>query len=255
MTQSNPYPITVFADGACSGNPGPGGWGVVIAYPEGQVEEYGGRDPQTTNNRMEMVAVIHALNRIGTRPGPIRICTDSTYVIRGITQWVWGWRNRDWKTAEGKDVNNQDLWQAMLQATGARAKLGPESKIQWKYVRGHSGIPGNERVDEIAVAFSKAVPFQLYRGPLLSYPIAIHDLPEDAELPEMRPKVEKKAAFSYLSLLGSTAMRHRTWASCERRVKGQPGAKFKKAASPEEERSILNSWGVRPEDVRDDISR
>lgn len=85
------YPIIVFADGASSGNPGPGGWGAVIAYPEGQIEELGGRDPETTNNRMEMMAVIRALERLAKRPEPIEVYTDSTYVIRGITQWVWGW--------------------------------------------------------------------------------------------------------------------------------------------------------------------
>jgi ribonuclease HI len=251
MLPSKTYPIIIFADGASSGNPGPGGWGAVIALPDGQIEELGGRDPRTTNNRMEMMAVLCALERIAARPGPVTVYTDSTYVIRGITQWVWGWRKRGWKTSEGADVVNQDLWQALMGATGGRAKHGPE-KIDWKHVRGHAGVPGNERVDRIAVAYSKGTPIQLYRGPLLSYPVAIHDLPEDQGLPEMRPKQEKKAiAHAYLSLLGSTAMRHRDWPSCERRVKGQPGARFKKAMTPEEERSILQSWGVRLEDVRE----
>jgi ribonuclease HI len=248
-TPNTPYPITVFVDGASSGNPGPGGWGAIIAYPDGRVTEYGGGEPQTTNNRMEMAAVINALHHIGTQPGPVVVYTDSTYVIRGITQWVWGWRTRGWKTAEGKDVTNQDLWQELMHATGVRAKLGAESKIEWKHVKGHSGVAGNERVDRIAVAFSKKTPIQLYRGSLLNYPVAIHDVPENTELPEVKPKLEKKAAFSYLSQVGSTTMRHSDWASCERRVKGQPGAKFKKAASQEEEDAILASWGVRPDQV------
>lgn len=142
------------------------------------------------------------------------------------------------------DVVNQDLWQSLIRLA--------RPNIDWKYVRGHSGVPGNERVDEIAVSFSKSTYTQLYRGPLLSYSVAIHDLPENTGLPEMKPRVEKKAAaFSYLSLLGSTAMRHKDWSSCERRVKGQSGARFKKAMSAEEETAILRSWGIRPEDVRE----
>jgi ribonuclease HI len=238
-----PYPITVFVDGASSGNPGPGGWGAIIAYPDGRVEEYGNGDPQTTNNRMEMLGAINALNRIGDQPGPIVIYTDSTYVIRGITQWVWGWRSRGWKTAEGKDVVNQDLWQELMRAVGKR-------KIEWKHVKGHSGVAGNERVDQIAVAFSKRIPISLYRGSLLNYSVPVHDVPENTEIPEMKPKLEKKAAFSYLSLVGSIPMRHPNWASCERRVKGQAGAKFKKAMSPEDESAILASWGIRPDQVR-----
>ena len=136
-------PTVVFADGSSSGNPGPGGWGVVIATPEGQVRELGGGDPETTNNKMELTATIRALEALRGVEGPISVYTDSTYVIRGITQWIWGWRKKGWKTAEGNDVSNQDLWKKLMaQVVG--------KKINWKYVRGHTGVPGNERVDEIA---------------------------------------------------------------------------------------------------------
>jgi len=242
------YPIIIFADGASSGNPGPGGWGAIVATPEGQVTELGGGDPQTTNNRMELQAVISALNHSASVPGPVGVYTDSVYVIRGITQWVWGWRNRDWKTAEGKDVANPELWKQLMAIV---ARRGRENPIEWHFVKGHSGIAGNERVDEIAVAFSKRARIDLYRGPLLKYGVPIHDIPENTELPKPKEKAAPKApAYSYLSVLGGTVVRHKTWAECERRVKGQSGARFKKATTAEEETSILRSWGFRPEDVR-----
>lgn len=242
------YPIIVFADGASSGNPGPGGWGSIIATPDGQITELGGGDPHTTNNQMELMATIRALDRLRNIPGKIAIHTDSVYVIRGITQWVWGWRQRDWKTAEGTEVANQVLWKQLMALVAQRGKENP---IDWRFVRGHVGTPGNERVDAIAVAFSKGRPARLYSGPLLGYEVAIHDIPENTELPAPRPKTEPKpAAYSYLSLLGQTPMRHSTWGECERRVKGQSGAKFKKAVSAEAEKEILASWGFSVRDLK-----
>jgi ribonuclease HI len=237
----------IFADGASSGNPGPGGWATIIVTPEGKVEELGGGVPETTNNRMELAGVIRGLDRIRALPGPVDVFTDSTYVIRGITQWIWGWRKNGWKNKEGGEVSNQDLWKDLSSLVAQR---GNENPIQWKYVRGHAGIPGNERVDEIAVACSKGRRPRLYLGSLLQYDVAVHDLPESFDLPEMRQQKPKKAAFSYLSLLGGTAVRHSSWAECERRVKGQSGAKFKKAMSPEEETEILRSWGINPASVK-----
>ncbi len=236
--------IVIFVDGACSGNPGPGGWGAIVATPQGEVTELGGGDRQTTNNRMEIQGTISALAHVADQPGPVAVFTDSVYVIKGITQWVWGWRNRDWKTAEGKDVANPELWKRLIALTAAR---GAGNKVEWHWVKGHSGIPGNERVDEIAVAYSKGARVSLYRGSLLQYDIALYDLPNDTSLPEPReiPKGPKAKAYSYLSLLGGKPERHSTWAECERRVKGQSGAKFKKAMSASEEADILRSWGVR----------
>jgi ribonuclease HI len=241
----NRHPLVIFTDGACSGNPGPGGWAAILAFPEGKVIELGGGARGVTNNQMEMLAVIEALEAARDFEGPVSIYTDSTYVIRGITQWVWAWRNRDWKTAEGKDVANADLWKAMI-----RLVAGRKPKPEWHYVRGHIGTPGNERVDAIAVAFTKGKYVDLYRGPLLKYGIAIHDLPEDTDLPEMRPKEEKKAAHSYLSLVNGVAERHADWKSCEARVKGRSGAKFKKTTSSANESQVLSEWGVDPKKLK-----
>jgi ribonuclease HI len=236
--------ILVFADGASSGNPGPGGWGSIIAHPSGEVQELGGGDRLTTNNKMELMGVIRALEFLKTTKGDVDICTDSTYVIRGITQWIWGWRKRDWKTAEGKEVANTDLWKRLFAVVSARREMG---EIEWKYVRGHVGVPGNERVDEIAVGFSKGPKPRLYSGPLLKYDIPIYDLPENTDLPAEKPRNDepKAKAFSYLSLIGNIAERHTTWADCERRVKGRSGAKFKKAMSAAEEARILEEWGAK----------
>ncbi len=232
--------ILIFSDGACSGNPGPGGWGSVIVFPEGEVLELGGGSDHTTNNDMELTASIRALQKIKDRNEEVVFYTDSTYLIRGITQWIWGWMRNGWKTAEGNEVSNQDRWKDLVGLVRAR---GSGAKIEWLYSRGHVGTPGNERCDEIAVAFSQKKWVSLYQGSLLKYQIAIYDVPEDGSLPPMREKTEKKPAFSYLSVIGGEVLRHRDWSSCERRVKGRSGAKFKKALSEQDELEILKSWG------------
>ncbi len=236
--------ILIFTDGACTGNPGPGGWAAIIASPQGTVRELGGAEPETTNNRMEMKAAIKALAALKSpTSSTVILYTDSTYVIRGITQWIWGWRSRGWKNAEGKDVSNRDLWEELSRQV---QRLKP-STIEWKYVRGHTGVPGNERCDEIAVGFANGRWVDLFYGSLLKYSVAIHDLPADQDLPEIRPSEKKTPAYSYLSLHGGVVMRHATWDQCERRVKGQSGAKFKKAKSEQDEIEILRSWGLNPE--------
>lgn len=235
--------IIVFTDGACSGNPGPGGWGSVIVLPIGYVQELGDGEASTTNNRMEMSGVLGALEYLSKTEGDIIVYTDSTYVIRGITQWVWGWKRNNWRTAEGKEVSNKDIWEKLFFAVQKRKDMG---KIHWSYTRGHMGTPGNERCDVIGVGYSKGYRVSLYAGPLSGYGIDILDLPEYEALPEMRPnnKAAKKEAFSYLSNIGGIVYRHKDWGSCERRVKGKSGAKFKKTTSASEEQEVLKSWGL-----------
>ena len=239
-------PIVAFADGAAKGNPGPGGWGVIVVAPSGEVTELAGRVAHTTNNRMEMTAVIEALRWVRDTPGLVAVHTDSTYVIRGIREWIHAWRRRGWKTIEGKDVVNRDLWEELATLTGARGAAG---KVEWHYVRGHSGIPGNERVDEIAEGNAAGRPPALYRGPLVRYGVAVMDIPEDTRTPtrgsagSSRAKT-KTPAYSYLSLVDGRPMRHATWDECRQRVERRPGAKHKKAASAADEREILRSWGV-----------
>jgi ribonuclease HI len=237
--------ILIFTDGACTGNPGPGGWASVLASPKGRVRELGGFDPHTTNNKMELTAAIRALAALKPPLSTdVVLYTDSTYVIRGITQWIWGWRKRGWKNGEGKDVSNRELWEELSRQV---ARLKPAA-IDWRYSRGHVGTPGNERCDEIAVSFAKTRRADLFEGPLLQYGVAIYDLPETHDLPDIKAKdqAKKVPAFSYLSYQGGVVRRHQTWAECERRVKGQSAAKFKKAKSSADEGEILKGWGLDP---------
>jgi ribonuclease HI len=239
------FPITLFTDGAAKGNPGPGGWGAIVVTPDGHILELGGGSPHTTNNKMELGGAIAALRHVADRPEPVVIYTDSTYLIQGITQWVWGWRKRGWKTAQGTDVLNRDLWEELSALTGAR----PRGGLDWRWVRGHVGTPGNERCDEIAVAFAAQSPVELYDGPLTGYSWPVLDVPDDTEVPKRRSSAStpKTAAYSYVSVVGGVPMRHSTWADCERRVKGQSGARFKKSASAADETAILRGWGVDPD--------
>jgi len=238
-------PIIVFTDGAAKGNPGPGGWGAIVVTPDQHVTELGGGSPHTTNNRMELSGAIAALQHVANQPGRVAIYTDSTYLIQGITQWVWGWRKRGWKTATGADVLNRELWEQLSSLVGARAR----GDVDWRWVRGHVGTPGNERADEISVAFALQQSAGLYVGPLDAYAVPILQLPDSASLPKRTagsastPKT-KVSAYSYLSVVGGVPMRHVTWADCERRVKGQAGARFKKAASAADEAAILSGWGI-----------
>jgi ribonuclease HI len=240
-------PIVVFADGAAKGNPGPGGWGAIVVTPEGRVTELGGGARHTTNNRMELTAAVEALRHIGAAAGPVTLYTDSTYVIRGIGEWIHGWRRRGWRTAGGGEVSNRDLWETLA---AAEVRTG---KVAWHYVRGHRGIPGNERADEIANAFAAGRRPTLYHGPLVGYDVAVLDIPEDTRPPARAPGApaggRRSVAHSYLSVVDGQPVRHATWAECERRVKGRSGARFKKAMSPADEEAILRSWGFSANDL------
>jgi ribonuclease HI len=237
--------LLVFTDGAAKGNPGPGGWGAIVVTPEGMVTERGGGAPRTTNNKMELSGAIAAFEYIADRTDPVAIYTDSTYLIQGITQWVWGWRKRNWRTATGGEVLNRDLWERLFALTSARGPRG----IDWRWVRGHVGTAGNERCDEIAVAFALQQPPDLYRGPLSGYAVDVLTVPDDTALPKRDAASAgrtgaKSVPYSYLSVVDGVPMRHATWAECERRVKGRSGARFKKATSPADEIAILREWGV-----------
>ncbi len=239
----------VYCDGACSGNPGPGGWGSIVCFPDGDVRELGGGNPSTTNNQMELMGATEALHALAEIPGPVWLYTDSVYVIRGITQWIWGWQRNGWKTSDGKEVLNKDFWIDLSKVVSKRKKA---DAVVWRYSRGHTGIPGNERCDEIAVAFSQGRRVSLYNGPRENYPFDVTELPKEESIPESKfQKGPKPVAHSYLSLLGATALRHKNWPDCERRVKGQPGAKFKKAMTADEEATILKGWGVDPKTLKD----
>jgi ribonuclease HI len=133
--------VEIYTDGACKGNPGPGGWGAVLRAGA-HVKELHGGEPGTTNNRMELTAVIRALESL-KRPCTVRLHTDSQYVQKGITEWIHSWKLRGWRTADKKAVKNADLWRQLDELAG-------QHNIKWIWVKGHAGDPGNERADELA---------------------------------------------------------------------------------------------------------
>ena len=139
------FDVIVYADGACSGNPGPGGWGAILKHPStGKAKRISGGQKHTTNNRMELTAVISALETI-SKPSKVKVVTDSQYVSRGMTEWIENWLAKNWRTANRKPVKNVDLWQRLL-------KVSDEHEVSWEWIAGHAGHPENEECDRLAVA-------------------------------------------------------------------------------------------------------
>jgi ribonuclease HI len=242
--------IVAFTDGAAKGNPGPGGWGVVLLIGGAAVRELGGAGGATTNNRMEMTAAAAALEWLaeaaGTDDAAVTVFTDSTYVLRGVTEWLGNWKRRGWKTAAGGDVANRDLWERVDKAVAGTRR------VRWRHVAGHAGFPGNERADEIASDFAEARQVMLYSGPYDGYGRDWMHVPAaDAPIRSVSKGAKgraKGAAHSYVSVVDGVALRHSTWAECERRVKGRAGARFRKTASAADERALLTEWGARLDD-------
>lgn len=140
---ANPNTVHIYTDGACRGNPGPGGWGALLCYQD-QEKTLQGAEPDTTNNRMELMAAIQALETL-SRPCEVVLTTDSNYVRLGITQWIKGWKKNGWRTSQKAPVKNADLWQRLDAATH-------KHQVDWQWVKGHSGHPQNERADQLATS-------------------------------------------------------------------------------------------------------
>lgn len=232
--------MIIFTDGACSGNPGPGGWGAILISPLGKVKELGGAEKNTTNNKMELTAAIEALTaltKVKTLSSKeITIYTDSKYVIQGITGWIFGWKKNGWKTSDGKDVSNKELWESLL-----RVVQENNFKVEWLYIPAHMGFPGNERCDEIAVTFSQGYSADLFQGAKSDYSVSVDQVPSPAAPSE---KKSQKIPAVYLSFVDGTLYRDKDWKTCEARVKGRPGAKYKKIERAEEEVETLKKWGL-----------
>jgi ribonuclease HI len=233
----------IFTDGSSRGNPGKGGWGAIVATGDNQVKsqkskvesvrEIGGREDDTTNNRMEMTAVIEALKTVQD-DAPIKIFTDSAYLINGITKWVWAWQKNNWQTKTKDDVLNVDLWQELV-------KVSAGKKIEWNRISGHSGVPANERCDVIATTYADGSPVSLFHGLKSEYNIDLSVTVGTEKA--IKSKSNKKAvAYSYVSKVDGVIKTHKTWAECEARVKGVSGARFKKAISKEDEENIIEEF-------------
>lgn len=238
--------VYIFTDGASKGNPGPGGWGAVIDSPE-KIIEIGGGEKQTTNNRMEMTAALKALEKTKKEfpRKEVKIFSDSSYLINGITNWIFSWQKNDWKNSKKEPVLNADLWQSLLENIENR-------KIVWQYVPGHSDVAGNERANDIAEEFGFGKEPALYNGAREKYAISL--LSKDGQPLDRKGKIsqlKKKTsgnnsgkAYSYVSLVDNKIEIHKTWLECQSRVNGRQ-ALFRKALSKEDEREIVTEFEKR----------
>ena len=227
------------SDGACSQNPGPGGWGLIVATPSGQVFEWGGAEAGTTNNRMELFGVyrgmqeVYKLSTSSSDPTDrmikkIHVISDSKYVLDGASRYSIQWMNNGWKTASGGEVKNQDLWEKVVKGQEVLRGLG--FQFQYELVKGHSGSEANERVDQIAGKFCRGEKIELYQGSLDQYPISL----------------DTSSVFTamYLSFVDGKLLRHKTWDECKKATEGKKGARYKKVKNPLEERETLKAWGL-----------
>lgn len=269
--------IVIFTDGSARGNPGPGGYGAIAIYPnaygEPQVDELGGRETLTTNNRMELKAVIEGIKNFinyyqSLSEYSFTMYVDSSYVVKGATEWMNGWKRNKWITAGKEEVKNKDLWQELDQllehgdGKGISASSMPRIgnlnvgvrkssalKIEWKLIEGHAGVWGNERCDVIATSFADNKPVDLYTGPLTKYPEgenilnikAVHQAKKDA-MKERKSSKNTAKAYSYVSVVDGKVHADKTWAECEKRVKGKRGARFRKVFSQDEETELKKEY-------------
>lgn len=235
--------LYIFSDGASLGNPGRGGYGAVLVFPTlDEIVEVGGNKQKTTNNEMELTAVISAFSHSVTSTSHVHVYTDSAYVINGITKWVFGWEKNNWMTSQKEPVSHRELWETLVSLVRERERA---TSVTWHHVPGHSGIIGNEQADTIASAFAAGENPTLFRGRLSSYPLKdILNLDYDEEVFAKRKATKDRAklkAYSYLSIVDGVIDKHESWAECERHVKGKK-AKFRKAISAEEEKEIIAEW-------------
>jgi ribonuclease HI len=230
--------ITIFTDGAAKGNPGSGGYAAVIDNGD-SVREIGAHKARTTNNEMELTAVVEALRAVADTGATVALYTDSKYVVEGATGWIFGWVKNGWQTKTKTDVANKELWQALLPLLG-------KVDIEWHKVPGHVGIVGNERADVIASTFAEKGSCELYVGPKSAYTLSIDDTSYDeakaAERSDSRKRSAQKA-YSYVSMVDGIVQTHTTWAECEKRVKGKSGVRFKKSLDAANEKEIMREFG------------
>lgn len=226
----------IYTDGACLGNPGPGGWGVRIVYAEGTVCELGGMAPATTNNRMELQAVIAALQHVATQPRLV-VHTDSRYVIDGYTKWLPAWRRRGWVTATQTPVKNRDLWSTL-------ASLG-HTGVRWQHVYGHRGHPQNERVDTIARAYAAGQAPALFCGQegAVDDPVVL-SVARTVATPAREQTAGRLGGVRYVSLVRGTLAVDADWPTCAARVQGVPGARYRKVRTLAELETFCLTHGV-----------
>lgn len=226
----------IFTDGSSRGNPGPGGWGAIVVE-DNKVTEFGGRETKTTNNRMELTAVVEAL--ASTKADEVSVHTDSAYLISGITEWIEGWKKNNWKTKTKEGVLNRDLWEVLDEQISGR-------EVLFRKVSGHAGVPANERCDVIATSFADQNPVELFSGTLTGYSVDIDSIDAVVGADVKRSKSKNKGpAYSYVSCIKGVVEVHKTWEECKARVDGVSGALFKKALDAFDEEDIMSDFKKR----------
>jgi ribonuclease HI len=264
--------LVIFTDGAARGNPGPGGWGsIIIDQYTDTVTELGAAKNPTTNNEMELAAVVHALEFIQNNilshnlsleiqqepysvdsavshkhPPHVRIFLDSRYVYQGATAWMCGWAKNDWIKKDKEPVLHTALWKRLYQTI---TTLSDNVTLHWHHIPGHSAIVGNERADSIATQYADTGKADVYHGSLDQYSIQdILKIPTKQELVTIKEKkkTRKKSGVGgyYISVVDGVLQHHDIWKNCEDRVKGTKGAKYKKVMDEDEERDVLRGWGM-----------
>jgi ribonuclease HI len=281
MLQIKDKEIIIFTDGSSRGNPGRGGYGVVAIYQNSHgevlVDELGGREDLTTNNRMELMAIIEGIKNFlfyyeNLSEYTFTIYTDSSYVLKGATEWLKGWQKSGWISSTKQDVKNRDLWEKFAELKEHGGKKGDRKgklNLKWFLVKGHSGVAGNERCDVIATSFADKVEVNLYTGTLVNYQNSICEDILNIETDsishgstlskstgaktastvvstygKITSKVSGKSAkpFSYISLVDGQINVDKTWGECEKRVKGKSGAKYKKSISQKNQQDIIDNF-------------
>jgi len=236
-----------YADGACLGNPGPGGWGVVATLGSHEVLEAAGHSPHTTNNQMELEAILQGMtfslthlssNSALKKSKPtLIVLTDSKYAVQGINQWLHNWSRNGWVTQEGRPIANLTEWKRLH-------ALLPDVRtmftLEMRLVPGHQGILGNERADKLATEYARGSQIPLFSGTKEAFEKKFGGKLEIAEAGIKKLKVP---AY-YLSYVNGKISRHKTWPECEAEVKGKAGAKYKKVFSESEEADLLKQWGA-----------
>lgn len=230
--------IIVYTDGASRGNPGPGGWGAVRIVGD-RVMEIGGANKRATNNQMELEAVLRALSdkAVVQSTEDVIVHSDSAYVVNGLNSWVYGWEQKGWKTINKTPVENRELWEkllSLLKQYGDRLTIAK--------VSGHAGELYNERCDEIAVAFATGKNPHLFSGSRAAYETFLKKVGTTTKKEKPKKKHSRGSAYSYVSLVDGIVYADKTWAVCEKRVKGKKGATYKKVFSKEEETKLVQEY-------------
>jgi ribonuclease HI len=240
------HKIDIYTDGSSRGNPGQAGWaGIVFDYARNSVVELGGREDVATNNRMELMAVYKALVYIEEchlLDLPITLYIDSAYVQKGVTIWMYAWEKNDWRTKDGNPVLNLDIWKELVFLV---FRLKRKADITFQKIEGHAGHFGNECADRVATSFADKKPTPLYKGTLAEYERLYKSVIVPVKsFTRVIPKSTKSTgrAYSYVSLVAGVVYVDKDWPSCEARVKGKRGVKYKKVFSKIEEHALVDEY-------------